>query len=104
MKKENLPKVLEYIIGWGMFVALIFLAITSAIIQDYKYIVDHPLYFTAEMFMFAVVPATIVFLFIKTRGVRIRDSIYMFLLLTVKFGLFHLFFQLSGVYTLMFWP
>lgn len=102
MNKEKMSHVLQYTIAWGMVAALIVLGITSAIIRDYEYMVKYPLYFTAETLMFAIVPAVIVFIFIKTRGMKVKDSVYMFLIMVVKFGLFHIFLQLSGIYTLLF--
>jgi hypothetical protein len=101
----TLSKTLNKIIVWGLIVAFIVLVITSIIVRDYQYMVQHPLNFSIETVVFSVIPALIIaFIFLKTRGLSVKTSFIWFIVMVLKFAIFHILFQLSGIYTVVFSP
>jgi hypothetical protein len=99
----RLSKFVNKVILWTMIIAFIFLVITSIIVRDYDFIIKHPYDFIWELLFFSVVPSLIfVFIFVKTRNIKIKKTIPWFLVMVIKFAIFHLLFQLSGVYTVVF--
>lgn len=100
---RRVSKFLNYAIVSTLVVATIVLVITSVIVRDIAFIQQHPLKFLLELFFMSVVSSLIICLvFARTRGVKVRDTITWFFALVAKFAIFHVLFQLSGIYTVMF--
>lgn len=88
---------------WSLIIASIVLIIISAIVRDYKFIINNPKGFIFELLAFSIVPPLVIaFVFFKTRGITVKDTILWFVWMVLKFAAFHIFFQLSGVYTILF--
>lgn len=99
----RLSKALNKIILWGLIVAFIILVITSVIVRDYNYMVQQPWNFTIETLAFSIIPSLIIaFIFFKTRGIGVKTSVIWFILMVLKFAIFHILFQLSGIYSVVF--
>lgn len=90
---------------WSLGIGVVLLVITSIIVRDYDFIVKHPLSFTLELLVLSVVSSLLIcVVFLRTRNIPVKDVFAWFIAITVKFALFHILFQLSGVYTVLFQP
>lgn len=98
----KLSKAVKSIILWSLIVGAVGLIITSIIIRDYGFIVQHPIAFAVELIFFSVVCALIIaVVFARTRRINIKDIWSWFFAMVFKFAAFHVLFQLSGVYTVL---
>lgn len=85
--------------------ALVVLIVTSAIVRDYYFIVANPGKFMIELVFFSVIPSLLIALVIfKTRNIPVKDTISWLLVMIFKFAVFHILFQLSGIYTVILTP
>jgi hypothetical protein len=85
--------------------AIVFFGYVSMIVQDTAFPHEHPWLFLMETLIVSFVPASIIYVITDVRDNGRLDFTSLnkeFLLLAAKFGLFHLFFQFSGVYSYMF--
>lgn len=88
---------------WSLVVATVILVIISAIVRDYKYMVTNTTGFIIEMVLFSTLPPLVISLvFFKTRNITKKESIIWFLYMVLKFAIFHILFQLAGIYTIFF--
>ena len=94
------------IIKWSMIglilVAFIYLLILSLIIRDIKYPKDHPYLFTLETLLFSFGAAGAVFIMAHGRDKISIKTLWEFLALSLKFGVFHILLQFSGFYDYVF--
>jgi len=83
---------------------IVFLAYVSMVVQDTVFPAAHPWLFTLETLLVGFLPASIIYII---RDIRDNGKIDLsslnreYVLLAGKFGLFHLLFQFSGLYTYM---
>jgi hypothetical protein len=85
--------------------AIVFFSYVSIIIRDTDFPSKHPWLFLIETLFVSFVPATIVYVITDFRDNGIFDFDKLnkeFLFLAAKFGIFHLLFQFSGLYSYMF--
>ena len=85
--------------------AIVFFGYASMVVQDTKFPVEHPWLFLVETLVVAFVPASVIYVITDFRSDGVLDFSTLnrdFLLLAAKFGIFHLLFQFSGVYTYLF--
>jgi hypothetical protein len=82
--------------------AVIFLGYVAAIIRDTAFPAKHPWLFMVETAVVAFVPASVIYIMTDFRGGSGTNLNLDFLLLAAKFGIFHLLFQFSGLYTYFF--
>lgn len=88
---------------WSLIAAIIVLIIISIFVRDYEFIVKNPKGFIWEMIVFSVIPPLIiVFVFFKTRKINVKDSLTWLGLMIAKFAIFHVLFQLAGIYSILF--
>lgn len=88
---------------YGMIILLVVLLVTSLIVRDYKYIVENTTDFVFEMIMFSLVTAALItWVFYETRQLSKEYTFWLFISIFIKLALFHLFCQLSGIYTSLF--
>lgn len=100
---SKVTKVVNNGIIWSVIIAVIILVVTSVIVRDYEFIVKRPLAFGLELFVVSVVCSFLIcIVFLRTRNVPVKDTLTWFIAITIKFALFHILFQLSGVYTILF--
>jgi hypothetical protein len=85
-----------------IIIAAVFLFVLSIIIRDYRIIVEHPFIFTIELLFMMILPAIPLLFFKVSRGLSLKDAIIWATSLAGKFGIFHVLFQFSGVYTYLF--
>jgi hypothetical protein len=88
-----------------MVSAIIFLSYVAAIVRDVAFPSTHPWLFLAETVLVAFIPASVLYIMtdVRTTGViNFGELNASFLLLAAKFGIFHLLFQFSGVYSYFF--
>jgi hypothetical protein len=84
--------------------AIVFFGYVSMIIQDTTFPSEHPWMFVIETLIVSFLPASIIYVITDFRDNGRLDLSSLnreFLLLAAKFGLFHLLFQFSGIYTYM---
>jgi hypothetical protein len=84
--------------------AIVFFGYVSMIVQDTTFPSEHPWLFFVETLIVSILPASIIYVITDFRDNGSLDLSSLnreFLLLAAKFGLFHLLFQFSGVYTYM---
>lgn len=99
----KLSKWINKAILWSLLAAFSILVITSLVVRDYGFIVDHPWLFSLELIFFSLVPSILIaFVFVKTRSIKVKEGIHWLIALTLKFAVFHILFQLSGVYSVLF--
>jgi hypothetical protein len=92
--------VIDGTVTYGVIVVMVFLMIAAVFVQDTAYIVSHPLWFTIEVIAFgAGVAALFVIVLHRSRSLTFATSIKWFAIMTIKFALMHVFFQLAGIYT-----
>ena len=85
--------------------AIIFLSYVAAIVRDVAFPSTHPWLFLTETALVSFVPASVIYIMtdVRTTGkIDLTDLNVSFLLLAAKFGIFHLLFQFSGVYSYFF--
>jgi len=85
--------------------AIIFLSYVAAIVRDTKFPSEHPWLFLIETVIVAFIPASVIYImtdFRTTGKVDFHELNASFLLLAAKFGIFHLLFQFSGLYSYFF--
>lgn len=100
---SRVAKWVNRVIVIAVIAALIALVVTSILVRDYRFIVDSPVKFTIELIAFSVLPSLFVaIVLVKTRNIPVKDSLLWFLGMLVKFAIFHVLLQLSGVYTILF--
>lgn len=100
---NNISVIMEKLIIWVIIIGLVALIFVAIIVHDYQYIIDHPVYFIIELIFSSVIPTLlIIVIFVRTRNLFIKDSITWFIFLSMKFAVFHLLFQLAGIYSVVF--
>jgi hypothetical protein len=85
--------------------AIVFFAYVSMVVQDVTFPTEHPWLFIIETLIVSFVPASVIYVITDFRDNGKFDAIRInreFLFLAAKFGIFHLLFQFSGVYSYMF--
>ena len=85
--------------------AVIFLGYVAAIVRDTGFPSAHPWMFLAETAGVAFIPASVIYIMSSVRSTGKFDLSGLngsFMLLAAKFGIFHLLFQFSGVYSYFF--
>jgi hypothetical protein len=79
------------------------LAVFSSLVRDIEYPTKHPLLFSGETLAAAFLPAFILLLMTYLRNKEFTEStVFDFFVLVSKFGLVHVLFQFSGVYSSVF--
>jgi hypothetical protein len=72
----------------------------SVTVRDMKFPRANPIRFTIEVLAASFLPSLFIFLLYYLRQVHInRYTMAAFLLLSLKFGLVHILFQFSGIYS-----
>ncbi len=85
--------------------AIVFFGYVSMIVRDTAFPATHPWLFLAETAVVAFVPASVLYVMADFRDNGRPDFSTLnkeFLLLAAKFGIFHLLFQFSGIYSFLF--
>jgi hypothetical protein len=97
--------ILADIILFAAVGAIVFFAYVSMVVQDFTFPTEHPWLFLIETLLVSFIPASVIYVITDFRDNGKFDAIKLnreFLLLAAKFGVFHLLFQFSGVYSYMF--
>lgn len=87
--------------------AIVFFGYVSIVVQDTTFPRAHPWLFLIETLVVAFVPASVIYVMQDFRDDGIFDFSKLnteFLILGAKFGIFHLLFQFSGLYSYLFGP
>jgi len=85
--------------------AVVFLGYVAAIVRDTAFPSAHPWLFLTETACVAFIPASVVYIMTSVRSkgkFDLADLNTSFMMLAAKFGIFHLLFQFSGVYSYFF--
>ena len=84
--------------------AIVFLGYVAAIVRDTDFPSKYPWLFVIETVLVAFVPASVLYIMteLRTGSIDFADLNSSFLLLAAKFGIFHLLFQFSGLYSYFF--
>lgn len=97
--------ILTNIVIVAMVGAIVFFGYASMVVQDTKFPAEHPWLFLVETLVVGFVPASVIYVITDFRNEGVLDFSTLnrdFVLLAAKFGIFHLLFQFSGVYTYLF--
>ena len=93
----------NYIIKWTiialLIISAIYLILMSVLKRDLKYPSAHPYLFTLETLLVSFTMGLIVVLMSYGRGEFSIKTLLEFVLMTVKFGVFHILLQFSGFYS-----
>jgi hypothetical protein len=87
--------------------AIVFFGYVSIVVQDTAFPRAHPWLFLVETLVVAFVPASVIYVMQDFRDdgdFNLSKLNQEFLLLGAKFGIFHLLFQFSGLYSYLFAP
>jgi hypothetical protein len=96
----NVTDLLTYIMILSIAFGVILLSGFSVLIRDLQYPKEQPIKFTIETILMAIIPSAIIFIMTIFRGHEITNHTWIeYLGLCIKFGLLHVLFQFSGVYT-----
>jgi len=96
----NVTDLLTYVMVLSIAFGVMLLSGFSVLIRDLQYPREQPWKFTIETLVMALVPSAIIFLMTVFRGHEITQETWIeYLGLCIKFGLLHILFQFSGVYT-----
>lgn len=88
----------------GVVGSLVFFGYVSMIVRDTVFPSAHPWLFVVETLLMAFIPASVIYVLMDFRDNGKVDFSSLnrdFILLAIKFGILHLLFQFSGVYTYM---
>lgn len=88
----------------GIVGSLVFFGYVSMVVRDTAFPSAHPWLFVFETILMAFIPASVIYVLMDFRDngkVDLSSLNRDFLLLAAKFGILHLLFQFSGVYTYM---
>jgi hypothetical protein len=96
--------ILTNILLIAIVTAIVFLGYVSMVVQDTAFPNAHPWLFALETLIVALVPASVIYVMTDFRDNGKVDfpPTAEYFLLAAKFGIFHLLFQFSGIYTFMF--
>jgi hypothetical protein len=89
----------------AVLAALVFLGYVSIVVRDTVFPSEHPWLFFAETLFVGFIPATVIYVmndFRDTGAIDFTKINREFLLLAIKFGIFHLLLQFSGTYSYFF--
>jgi len=96
----DVTELLSDIMILSIVFGVILLSGFSVLIRDLRYPKEEPVKFTIETLIMALVPSAIIFLMTYFRGHSIDEQTWLeYFGLCIKFGLLHILFQFSGVYT-----
>ena len=96
----NVTDLLTYVMVLSIAFGIVLLSGFSVLIRDLQYPRDEPLKFTIETLLMAIIPSAIIFLMTSFRGHHINQQTWIeYFGLCIKFGLLHILFQFSGVYS-----
>lgn len=93
---------LKALLIFGIIVGFFLLFIMSIVVHDTKFIEENTNRFMIELVLISVLASIPIFYIGYGRDASLTTSTINFILLVIKFGLFHLGMQLSGFYTNMF--
>jgi hypothetical protein len=96
---SNSNNIIFYGIIVIIVIAVIYLLILSFIIRDFDYPINHPFLFTLETLLMSVGISSIVFFMAWGRNAINYDTFMQFLVVVLKFGILHILFQFSGIYS-----
>ena len=86
----------------GLIIGFIYFLVLSLIVKDYKFIYENPLLFFIETLFMMILPALPLLFFYVSRKISWNKAMIYAGSLALKFGAFHIVFQLSGLYTYLF--
>ena len=82
-----------------LIISAIYLIVMSVLKRDLKYPKEHPYLFTLETLLISFTMGLIVVLMSYGRGEFSTKTFLEFVLMTLKFGIFHILLQFSGFYS-----
>jgi hypothetical protein len=96
----NVVDLLSYIMILSIGFSVALLSGFSVLIRDLQYPITKPWEFTIETLVMSFIPSLIIFLMTSFRGHEITNQTWLeYIGLCIKFGLLHILFQFSGVYS-----
>ena len=99
---KSVYNILKILILFTLVVGLVLIFAMAIIVRDTEFIEEKPNKFLMELFLISVLAAVPIFYIGYARDVSLKTTTIDFILLVIKFGLFHIGMQLSGFYTNMF--
>ena len=84
------------ILGFALLIGI------AVIVRDVDMIKKRPFVFVTELLLVSLLPAVPVLFFAISRGMPFGSAVAWMYGLAIKFGLFHVLAQISGLYTFMF--
>ena len=79
-------------------IVFVYLFILSIVVNDYKLIVERPFLFTIEFIFMALLPSIPLLFFAISRSIPFAKAMSLAVSFAIQAAMFHIVFQLSGVY------
>ena len=93
----------DIIVYFATLTAVVTLCVVSFFVHDFGFIMHRPFDFFIELLFVSLVPSLLmVFVFARTRSIDSKSTLVMFFTVMIKLMIFHILFQLSGIYSAMF--
>lgn len=84
------------------YIGFAYLLALSILVRDTELIVNRPFVFTIELLLMTILPGIPMMYFVISRNLSWGKAWVWFVSTSVQFGIFHVLFQLSGIYTWLF--
>lgn len=102
---ERNTKVYKFIYWLTIAITIFLIAalvITSIIVRDTTYMVEHPIKFTIETVGIAILTSVTIFILGWSRNIHMKHQLTMVLGMMLKVALINVLLQISGFYTIAF--
>lgn len=84
------------------YIGFAYLLALAILVRDTNLIVNKPIIFTIETLLMTILPGIPMMYFVISRNLSLGKAWVWFISTSVQFGIFHVLFQLSGIYTWLF--
>jgi hypothetical protein len=96
MLNPKITTIFGYVI---LAIAIIVLTVMAIIEKNVKFIKEHPVRFIIETIIMTLGPAIVImYIFKFTRGIKIRNNLSWISIMAAKLLVFHILFEISGLY------
>ena len=98
----NKTDILKKLIFYNIIIASTITFLIALSVKDTDFIVKHKLSYILELIFVCILPSFILaYVFYKTRNISIKDSLHLGLFFSLKLVVFHILFQLAGIYDIL---
>lgn len=94
--------IFQYSLFGILFLGAAYLFVLTLLRRDFEIIVRRPFIFIVELILVSIIPAVPLLFFAVSRKISLSEAMTWFIALAVKFAIFHVLLQTSGMYTMWF--